>query len=345
MKIAYIVPALANKGPVLVVKDLVEQMTGNGQQCVVYFFDEREQEISFPCPVRRIRFTERIDFDKFDIVHSHGIRPDLYVFWRKPSICRTKFVSTLHSYVIPDLRYQYNWLVGFIFGYIWIFMLRRHDKVVTLTQHAVEYYKKWISSAKLTFAYNTRCCREKDLKREEKQQIADFRKDFLLISVNAVLTDTKGVDQIIRALPELSKYKMLVVGDGRVKDKLQRLALRLKVEDRVLFVGYHQDAYRFLSYCDVYAMPSRSEGFGLSLLEAAIMGIPAVCSDIPVFREIFSKEEVAFFQLENITSLVEAIKSATANKFMVNRMHQKYLDCYSPEKFYERYISIYQSLL
>lgn len=344
MKIAYIVPSLVNNGPILVVKELVEQMVRNGQQCTVYFFDTKKQEIDFPCPVKRIGFRDKIDFDHFDIVHSHGIRPDFYVFCRKPLKCRAKFVTTLHNYVISDLTYQYNRWIGGISGRIWMFILRRHDKAVTLTRHAIVYYKRWLPLSKLTFAYNTRYLQKKDLTAEEQLQISAFGKESKLIGMNVVLTDCKGVDQVIRALPELPEYKLLLIGDGKVRESLQRLAVRLKVEQRVLFAGYRKDAYRYLPYCDVYAMPSRSEGFGLSLLEAAIFEVPTICSDIPVFREIFTREDVAFFQLENVASLVKAIKSVTGNTSMAKRMHQKYLDCYSPEKFYQRYISIYRSL-
>lgn len=345
MKIAYIVPALVNKGPVLVVRDLVEQMVMNGQQCAVFFLDDHEERMDFPCPVEKIRFMDKINFNEFDIVHSHGIRPDFYVFCHKPSRCKTKFFTTLHNYVIPDLTYQYNKWVGFIFGYVWMFLLRRHDKIVTLTRDAVGYYSRWMNVSRLTFAYNTRHLQKAGLSIEERQQISEFKGNSKLIGVNAVLTDRKGVDQLIRALPELSDYKVLLIGEGKVKKDLQQLASWLHVEQRIMFAGYQKDAWRFLPYCDVYAMPSRSEGFGLSLLEAAVFKVAVVCSDIAVFRELFSPEEVVFFQLEDSFSLAEAIRCATGNIELAERMHQKYLECYSPEKFYKRYISIYQSLL
>lgn len=347
MNIAYIVPALVNRGPILVVKDLVGQMVKNGQQCTVFYLDEKEKEIDVECPVQRITFRTRIDWKKYDVVHSHGIRPDLYVFLNKPwRKCRTRFLTTLHNYVFEDFASQYNRVVATVGGLCWILFLQRHDKVVTLSKNALIYYKKWIGLSRLTYAYNMRNLEKAcPLTPDERQQIVTFKQGYFLIGMNALLTYCKGVDQLIRALPDLPNYKLFIVGDGKVRDELVHLVKQYKVEEKVLFAGYRKDAYRYLTYYDVYAMPSRSEGFGLSLLEAAIYSVPAVCSDIPVFREIFSSEEVVYFELENIESLVQAIRLAIKNRGIVQRMHQKYLDCYTPESFYQRYYSIYKFVL
>lgn len=55
MKIAYLVPSLINRGPIIVVRDLVTVMTVNGHQCMVYYFDESDA-IDISCPVKKFRF-------------------------------------------------------------------------------------------------------------------------------------------------------------------------------------------------------------------------------------------------------------------------------------------------
>lgn len=61
---------------------------------------------------------------------------------------------------------------------------------------------------------------------------------------------------------------------------------------------------------DVYVQPSKSEGFGIAVIEALVNKIPTVCSDIEVFRELFGSGEVEFFKLDDINSLYDAISSA-----------------------------------
>ena len=346
MYIAYIVPSLKNAGPVLVVKELVEKMIKNGHQCIVFYFDNKT-ELTFLCPTSKLSFFYAIPFDKFDIIHTHGIRPDAYIFFHKPFHCKTKIISTLHNYVFRDFSYQYNKLIAYPCGYLWItLLLSRHDRIVTLSKDAVKYYQNWIKSSRLTWAYNTRSLSLQDeLNAEEKKQILDFKQDCILIGANAFLTYRKGLDMLIRALDKLPKYKLFIVGEGKVKLRLAQLARECNVYDRVCFAGYHKKAYRYLSYYDIFAIPSRSEGFPLSLLEASIVGIPTICSDIAVFKELYSVQEVSFFELENIDSLVAAIMHAADSPLYATFLHNKYLREYSPESFFKRYIGIYKSLI
>lgn len=344
MNIAYIVPKLANKGPVNVVQELVKQMMLHQHVCTVYYFDEGN-EVSFPCQTIRIKFRERIPFDSYDIIHTHGLRPDAYVFFHKPLFSKSKFVTTLHNYVIPDFSYQYNKLTAYIAGNLWMASLCRHDKIVTLSKDAERYYRKWFPAKKLTFAYNTRDVSMNVLTtREERDVILSFKGMSILIGANAALTERKGIDQLIEALPYLKSYKLLIVGDGKSKKMLLELSQARGVADRVLFMGYKKDAYRFLPLYDIYALPSRSEGFVLTLLEAAIYHRNVVCSNIPLFKEIVNDTQVAFFELENIESLVKAIYKATQIRNLGENLYKQYIEKYSPKCFYNRYLEIYSSI-
>jgi glycosyltransferase involved in cell wall biosynthesis len=89
-------------------------------------------------------------------------------------------------------------------------------------------------------------------------------------------------------------------------------------------------------------MPSRSEGFGLSLIEAVIYKKPVVLSSIPIFRELFSSEEVSFFELSSIESFVEAVENVKKCAEKVDLAYNRFISTYSPEIFYKRYISIYE---
>ena len=137
MRIAYILPSLANKGPIIVAKDLVLTMTAHGHSCKVFYFDDII-ETEFNCPVQQIKFSRTINFNEFDVVHSHGIRPDTYIWLHKPIICQAKIISTIHNFVFEDLAEQYNKLIAYTFGSLWMFILRRHNKIVTLSKTAIK---------------------------------------------------------------------------------------------------------------------------------------------------------------------------------------------------------------
>jgi len=97
----------------------------------------------------------------------------------------------------------------------------------------------------------------------------------------------KGIDEVIEALPRLLRTRAdlayLIMGDGSDKGRLEQKARTLGVADRVIFTGRiaEQEKAEHYRLADVYAMPSRGEGFGFVFLEAMACGIPVVasCSD------------------------------------------------------------------
>ena len=82
MRVLFIVPSLKNAGPVIVVYDLVHLLIKRGYKCCVCYFDKVE-ELSFNCDVVQISMRQKINFSDYDIVHTHGYRPQLYVFLHK----------------------------------------------------------------------------------------------------------------------------------------------------------------------------------------------------------------------------------------------------------------------
>ena len=101
------------------------------------------------------------------------------------------------------------------------------------------------------------------------------------------LVPRKGVDTVLRALPRIAasvpEVQYMVAGTGPDRSRLERLAVRKGVRDRVHFVGHVADDAlpSYYSAADLFVMPAREappdvEGFGLVFLEANACGTPAV---------------------------------------------------------------------
>lgn len=95
----------------------------------------------------------------------------------------------------------------------------------------------------------------------------------------------KGFDEIIELLPKLRESRpdiaYLIAGSGKDADRLKAKAAALGLADHVIFTGMVDEAEKADTYrlADVYAMPSRGEGFGFVLLEAMACGVPAIASN------------------------------------------------------------------
>lgn len=91
----------------------------------------------------------------------------------------------------------------------------------------------------------------------------------------------KGFDEVMEVLSELPPDVVyLIAGSGSDAERLRQRALDLGVAPRVIFTGGFAEADKpdLYNLADVYAMPSRGEGFGFVFLEALASGVPAVGS-------------------------------------------------------------------
>jgi phosphatidyl-myo-inositol dimannoside synthase len=92
----------------------------------------------------------------------------------------------------------------------------------------------------------------------------------------------KGVDTVIEAMPEVLAafpgVRYVVVGDGDDRPRLEELARRCGVDERVAFAGAVDAAAlrAFYETCEIFVMPSKTEGFGIVFLEAMALGKPVV---------------------------------------------------------------------
>lgn len=148
--------------------------------------------------------------------------------------------------------------------------------------------------------------------REDTRAIIGLSTRYLLITV-CRLTGWKGVDGLIRALPELGpEVGLVVVGDGPLYGELTALAEQQGVSDRVRFLGTvpRERVASLLRACDVFVLNSTYEGLPHVVLEAASAGLPVIATDAGGTREVV--HDLANAQLVpvgNHEALVEAIRT------------------------------------
>jgi len=241
-----------------------------------------------------------------------------------------------------DLAYQYNTFIAFFATKLWRFFLKKHDAIVVLSNDAKRYYQSWFPNKPVEVVYNSRkieIANTTDPLAFEND-ILKLKNQFSIIGVNALLTARKGVDQLIDALPSLPNHALVIVGNGKEETNLKQQTLKNSVADRCLFLGYQKNAHHYLKFYDIFALPSRAEGFPLTLLEAAQDKKNTVCSNILVFQELLTNDEVTFFELNNIPSLVDAIILATRT----DKGQHLFETCskkYSQDNFVKSYLSVY----
>lgn len=342
MKIAYLVPYIAQSGPLNVVKYLCKELK-NEHNIDVFYFKDINNGV-FPVETKRIGFFEKIDFNYYDIIHSHGVFPDAYIWWHNKSIKKVKTLTTLHNYVKEDYKYAYNPIKAFVLAKVWNIVTSKHDQVVTLSQDAIKYYKPFWMNKKLTFVYNG--IPEQGVAYEDTRLFSHDNSVKIGLIGSGNITKRKGFDQVISALSKLKNYSVYIVGKGQELDNLQELARKLCLDDRVNFLGFQDDLGSFVDAMDIFVVPSRSEGFSLAIQEVARQRKPVVCSKIPIFEELFSNNEAVFFKLEDIEDLATAIERAYKNRDIFGeKIFQTFLISYSSGVMANNYLKLYHNMI
>ena len=110
--------------------------------------------------------------------------------------------------------------------------------------------------------------------------------DAFALAVVGRLDDQKRVDVAIRAVAALAgdgvRAVLVIAGQGSplVERRLRRLARALGVEDRVRWIGVRSDVSDWLPAMDALVMPAQGEGFGRTIVEGMLAGLPVIaCSD------------------------------------------------------------------
>lgn len=340
MKIAYFVPYITQSGPLNVVKYLCQELKKEHEVDVYYFKDIHT--IQFPVKTEQISFFDMINFDKYDILHSHGFIPDAYLWWHTKDIEKAHSVTTLHNYIKEDSKYAYNPLKAFLLQRVWNQVTSRHDRVVTLSHDAVEYYKKFWINQNLT-AVSSGIPKDKVSRDRVNKEDASFIHIGMIGSSR--ISKIKGFDQAIRALKRLPNYTLSIAGGGSEVENLRQLAEELEVDDRVHFMGFQKDIRSFIASMDLFVVPSRSEGFSLALQEIVRGKKPVACSNIPIFHELFSHEEIGFFDLDDSESFENTVQRVWREREqLVQVAYKRFERNYTIDIMAKSYLKVYQDL-
>lgn len=199
-----------------------------------------------------------------------------------------------------------------------------------------------------------------DVRRFRDAQPAPLRRDPgipeaapLVLSVGR-LESIKGHRHLIRALaaPSLKGTDIVAVlaGDGADRAELERLAATLGLADRVRFLGARTDVPELMAACDVFVMPSDSEGLPFALLEAMAAGLPVVGTAVGKIPSLLENGRYGLVvPPRNPEALAEAIaqtlrhfpdsreRGVRAQAFVASR--------YGRDRMLRRYGRLYRNLL
>lgn len=107
------------------------------------------------------------------------------------------------------------------------------------------------------------------------------------------LEKVKNVKMLIDTFSKLEKknVQLSIVGTGSELEELKTLAEESEFKQRIVFTGFVKEPSRFLADADLFVLPSLSEGFGIAAVEAMLLKVPVLCSNVGGIPEFISDGE------------------------------------------------------
>lgn len=287
-------------------------------------------------------FKLRALINKFkpDIVHSHlfhaNFAAKLNSFGR-----RYKLVNTIH---IAERRAS-RW---------WHFKLDRLtnsfcDKITCVSSAVRDYYseKTLCDSSRISVVYNginqpVPLTRDEILALCKEWGVEDCSR---VIGSTGRLAHQKGYDILLsslellsRKVPDGEKWGVVIVGEGTERERLEGMIADVPENVVVKLPGFRSDAARIVGAFDLFVMPSRYEGFGLTLAEAMAHGVSVLVSDVdslpeliknyPQGRAISFKSCNRFMIADAMTEMSVLPRCAPCRDFSIDKMIGEYSNIY-----------------
>lgn len=159
--------------------------------------------------------------------------------------------------------------------------------------------------------------------------------DFVYGFVGRIVSD-KGINELVSSFLKVNEYckntKLILVGPYEEDlNPLETKTLKLiNNHPNILALGFQKDVKKFLSIMNVFVSPSYREGFGLSILEANLMGVPVIATDISGHSDIIVQNKNGFLiKKKDIDSLNNEMLYVLNNSDILNEMSR---DCIEMSK-------------
>ncbi|MFH0731633.1 MAG: glycosyltransferase [Candidatus Omnitrophota bacterium] len=137
-----------------------------------------------------------------------------------------------------------------------------------------------------------------------------IKDDEIVLAIIGRLVEQKGHKYLFEAISHLNgnyNIKLLVVGDGPIKESLWSMVDGLELKDKVIFTGFRKDIADIMDASNIIAVPSLYEGIPIVILEAMARKRPVIVTNIGGNRELIDTEE-SFVPVADSVSLAKAIE-------------------------------------
>lgn len=193
-----------------------------------------------------------------------------------------------------------------------------------------------------------------ETERNQLLQEYDLPQDSRLIAFVGRLARQKRVEDLLWALQLLRQMndnvKLLIIGDGPERARLEQMAHKYTVTPHVCFLGHRPDVKKLFPLFELFLLASDFEGQSNSIMEAMSYGIPVVASDIQPNQELVVHGETGFLtSVGDCTGYAQYAERILADPLLAKEMgtasQKRMQEEFSVDKMVQSYAALYREVL
>lgn len=357
-KILYIVSTLKKGGPVNIIKNIIRYLDRDFFDVIILtlskepknsdkdFFENNLKVKVYSLNTSRVKgifclkkmINDFIKKNNIDLVHSHGLRPDIF-----SSFSPVSKITTLHNNPFLDYAYSFGKIKGYLIAKIHLHFIKKFDYKISCSKYTSEILRKK-TDIDFKFIQNGINLEDYDYSSKDrlKKELNLSNDDIVFISVG-VLNNRKDPLTIINAFNMIKneRFKLLILGDGKLFENCKKRA----INKNILFSGMVNNVFEYLKISNYFISASLAEGLPNSVLEAMGVGLPCLLSNIPSHCEVLDSDKLTKYifkikdsgdllnkinqiTLDDYKELSQISKSIVKSNFTVKIMSQKYQALY-----------------
>ncbi|MEM0368682.1 MAG: glycosyltransferase family 4 protein [Desulfurococcaceae archaeon] len=297
---------------------------------------------------------------KVEIIHAHFAYPEGVIGYLAKARTKRPLVVTTHGFdlqTVPEIKYGAR--LSLRIDQLVRKVINSADAIIVPSKRIYKISKSLTNEPhKVFLIYNgvdTNMFNpniDKSIIREK----LGIKEDELIVLTARRLYPVYGIEYLIRAIPEITKYyknvRFVIVGDGPLRGHLHKLARKLDVDRFTIFTGSIPRTLMplYLAATDVVCLPSLMEGLPIFLLEALASGKPVVATKVGGIPEaVINGYNGYLVEPKNpqglASALLELISSSEKLKVFGQRSRVLAEEKFDIEKRVNSIINIYKSLL
>ena len=287
---------------------------------------------------------------KIDIIHCHQYTPWVYGVLAAAGL-KTKVIFTEHGRFYPDFGTWKRKLINPMLAWL----TDATTAISSATKQALVTHEN-LSARNIEVIYNG--IKAVDPVPDETQQA--LKAELGITASQPVFGTIARFDPIKNHLMMLRAFnnvlnagkdaKLVIVGDGEMRDDIETLIKELGISDHVILTGYQPQPARYLSIMDIFLLSSFSEGTSMTLLEAMSLGKPCVVTDAGGNAEVITNNEIGLVVANNDKSaFAKAMLQLNSDNALYNQFseaaHLRFEKNFSVESMCTAFQAIYKRLM